>query len=208
MALRHGVMRSVLIDSELFRTRGEATRMEAKINGMVIKLIQGDITDLAVDAIVNAANSQLLLGSGVAGAIQMKGGPSIQQECLVIGWCDVGDAAITQAGQLPAKHIIHAVGPRMGEGSEPGKLAAATRASLTLAEEHHLSSIALPAISTGIFGFPLEACSQIMLRVAIDITFEEFQHLNTIILCLYDAQAFTIFEAEFKRQLAELEDDM
>ncbi|MFC1959424.1 macro domain-containing protein [Chloroflexota bacterium] len=181
--------------------------MDAEINGMVIRIVQGDITDLAVDAIVNAANSQLLLGSGVAGAIRTKGGPTIQQECLKFGWCDVGDAAITQAGQLPAKHVIHAVGPRIGEGSEPGKLASATRASLTLAEEHKLTSIAMPAISTGAFGFPLEACAQIMLRVAIDITFEEFQHLQTILFCLYDKHAFEIFTAEFERQLAELEDE-
>ena len=77
--------------------------MEAEVNGIRIRLVQGDITDLAVDAIVNAANSQLVLGSGVAGAIRTKGGPQIQQECLNIGWCDVGEAVITGAGLLPAK---------------------------------------------------------------------------------------------------------
>jgi O-acetyl-ADP-ribose deacetylase (regulator of RNase III) len=181
--------------------------MEAEINGIRIRLIQGDITDLAVDAIVNAANSQLLLGSGVAGAIRTKGGPEIQQECLVIGWCDVGDAVITGAGRLPAEHVIHAVGPHMGEGSEPGKLASATRASLTLAENRSLHSIALPAISTGVFGFPLEACAQIMLRVAIDFTFEDVERVNEIIFCLYNRQAFDVFTAEFERQLDELESE-
>lgn len=182
--------------------------METEINGVHIALVQGDITDLTVDAIVNAANSELILGGGVAGAIRRKGGPSIQQECLEIGWCDVGDAVITGAGKLPARHVIHAVGPRMGEGNEPGKLASATRASLTLAEQHGLASIALPAISTGIFGFPLEACAQIMLRVAIDFTYEDIEHLKQIIFCLYDERAFSVFAREFRQQLSELEDEV
>lgn len=180
--------------------------MQAEINGIIIRLVQGDITDLAVDAIVNAANSQLILGSGVAGAIRRKGGESIQQECLTIGWCDVGSAVITGAGNLPARHVIHAVGPRMGEGNEPGKLSAATRASLDLAEKHQLRTIALPAISTGVFGFPLEACAQVMVRVAIDYTFEDVEHLQQIILCLYESQAFEVFAVEFRKQLSELEE--
>ncbi len=182
--------------------------MEAEINGIQIKLMQGDITNLAVDAIVNPANSQLILGGGVAGAIYRKGGASIQQECLEIGWCDVGDAVITKGGNLPARHVIHAVGPRLGEGNEPGKLASATRASLNLAETNNLTSIALPAISTGTFGFPLEACAQVILRVAIDFTFEDVSHLKTITLCLYDSQAFTIFSNEFHAQLSQLKDEL
>lgn len=180
--------------------------MKTVLNGVTIELVCGDITDLTADAIVNAANSQLILGSGVAGAIRAKGGPSIQEECLKIGWCDVGDAVITNAGNLPARFVIHAVGPRLGEGNEPGKLASATRTSLTLAENHGLRSIALPAISTGVFGFPLEACAEIMLRVVIDFTFEDLAHLNHIILCLYDQRAYDIFFAELQRQLSELED--
>lgn len=181
--------------------------MEATINGITLKLTQDDITDLDVDAIVNAANSELLLGSGVAGAIRRKGGPSIQQECLEIGWCDVGSAVITGAGQLPARFVIHAVGPRMGEGNERGKLASAVRSSLDLAEEHHLASIALPAISTGVFGFPLEACAQVMIRVAIDFTFEEPEYLQEIILCLYDEHAMEVFTEEFTVQVEELKDE-
>lgn len=100
--------------------------MEARIKDTLIKIVQGDITDQAVDAIVNAANSYLVLGSGVAGAIREKGGPAIQEECNRIGWCDVGDAVVTGAGRLPARYVIHAVGPRLGEGNEPGKLASAT----------------------------------------------------------------------------------
>lgn len=180
--------------------------MHTIVNGMTIQLVQGDITDLQVDAIVNPANSQLILGSGVAGAISHKGGPSIQAECLQIGWCDVGSAVITGAGDLAAKHVIHAVGPRMGEGNEPGKLAAATRASLSLAERNHLQSIALPAISTGAFGFPIEACARIMLRVIIDIAFEGYVHLQHVTVCLFDQQAYEVFVAELSRQQSELGD--
>lgn len=181
--------------------------MQAEVNGVLIRLVQGDITDLAVDAIVNAANSQLILGSGVAGAIARKGGPSIQQECLRIGWCEVGEAVMTNAGSLKAKHVIHAVGPRMGEGNERGKLASATRASLTLAEERELTSIALPAISTGIFGFPLEACAQVMTRITVDFTFEDLQHLKEIVLCLYDDRAMLAFQQALENELAEIEDE-
>lgn len=178
--------------------------MQAQANNITIELVQGDITDLDVDAIVNAANEHLMLGSGVAGAIARKGGPSIQDECLDIGWCEVGSAVMTGAGNLMARHVIHAVGPRMGEGNERGKLASATRTALTLAEGNGLASIALPAISTGVFGYPLEGCAQVMLRVIVDFTFEELIHLKRIIVCLYDARAYEIFAQELQTQLAEL----
>src|SRR5689334_20064681 len=126
--------------------------MQTVINGITVELVKRDITDLALDAIVNPANSHLVLGAGVAGAVARKGGPSIQVECDQIGHCDVGSAVITGGGHLPAKHVIHAVGPRMGEGNEPAKLASATRSSLALADQQALTSIALPAISTGVFG--------------------------------------------------------
>ncbi len=176
----------------------------SQVNGVTIELVQGDITDLDVDAIVNAANEHLLLGSGVAGAIARKGGASIQDECLDIGWCEVGSAVITGGGTLIARHVIHAVGPRLGEGNERGKLANATRAALILAEQNGLESIALPAISTGVFGYPLEGCAQVMLRVIVDYTFEDLTHLKRIIVCLYDARAFGIFAQELQTQLAQL----
>ena len=175
--------------------------MKAVINGIAVELVQGDITELTVDAIVNAANSQLILGSGVAGAIRRKGGPAIQEECLRIGYCEVGSAVITGGGNLTARYVIHAVGPRMGEGSESGKLANAVRASLNLAEAQRLRNLALPAISTGIFGYPLEGCADVMLRVIIDYTFEDLQSLEHIIVCLYDDRAFNIFAAEFEKKL-------
>jgi len=180
--------------------------MKAVLNEVTVELIQGDITELDTDAIVNAANSQLILGAGVAGAIHRKGGPSIQQECLRIGHCDVGDAAITGGGNLRAHYVIHAVGPRMGEGSEAGKLANAVRASLRLAEEHGLRSIGFPAISTGTFGYPLESCADVMLRVIIDYTFEDLEALRWVIICLYDERAFRIFESEFHKKLHEILD--
>ncbi len=181
--------------------------MQTELNGITIELVQGDITDLDTDAIVNAANSQLTLGAGVAGAIRRKGGPAIQAECDVIGHCDVGEAVITTGGELKARYVIHAVGPRMGEGSEAGKLANAVRASLKRAEEHGLHSIALPAISTGIFGYPLEGCADVMLRVIVDFTYEELQHLRRIVVCLYDDRAFAIFQNELRPKLDELQDE-
>ncbi len=180
--------------------------MKTEINGVTLELIQGDITDLDTDVIVNPANSQLILGGGVAGAIRRKGGPSIQEECLRIGYCDVGSAVITGGGNLKARYVIHAVGPRMGEGSEAGKLASAVRSSLDLAERHALTSIAFPAISTGIFGYPLESCAEVMLRVIFDGPFEELQHIQRIVVCLYDERAFQVFVDEFRRQLADLDE--
>ena len=181
--------------------------MKTDLNGVTLELVQGDITEQDTDAIVNAANSQLILGAGVAGAISRKGGPTIQEDCLAIGHCDVGDAAITGGGNLTARHVIHAVGPRMGEGSEAGKLANAVRASLNLMEQHALSSIAFPAISTGVFGYPLESCADVMLRVIVDYTYEDLKTLDHIIVCLYEERAFSIFETEFQRKLDKLRED-
>jgi O-acetyl-ADP-ribose deacetylase (regulator of RNase III) len=180
--------------------------MKGVVNNVTIELVEGDITELATHAIVNAANSQLILGGGVAGAIRRKGGSSIQEECLAIGHCEVGDAVITRGGSLLAEYVIHAVGPRMGEGSESGKLANAVRASLTLAEKHGLHSIALPAISTGVFGYPLEGCAEVMLRVAVDYTFEDLEYLEHIVICLYERRAYEIFAAEFHNKVSGLDD--
>ena len=164
-----------------------------KTGNGVIHLLQGDITEMQVDAIVNAANAQLILGGGVAGAIRRKGGPTIQEECNQIGGTYVGGAVITGAGNLPAQYVIHAVGPRMGEGNEDEKLTNATRNSLKLAEEHGLHSIAFPAISTGIFGYPMDKCSQIMLNVCRDFL-QMARTTKDIYICLWDSQAYQSFE--------------
>jgi O-acetyl-ADP-ribose deacetylase (regulator of RNase III) len=167
-----------------------------------IHIVQGDITEMNTDAIVNAANEYLILGAGVAGAIREKGGALIQQECDKIGRIAVGSAAITTAGNLPAKFVIHAVGPRMGEGHEDEKLSKAVAASLKLAEENRLKSIALPAISTGIFGFPLPRCAEIMFAEISDFLWDS-RYLKDIFLVLWDEQAFSIF----KNQMHKLKKD-
>jgi len=168
--------------------------MEARIGDRIIQLVQGDLTELAVDAIVNAANAQLVLGAGVAGAIRTKGGPSIQEECDAIGGTTVGQAVITGAGNLKARHVIHAVGPRMGEGNEDEKLRLATWNSLLRATENRLTSIAFPAISTGIFGFPKDRCAAIMLGAARQFLEQQSTSVAKVIFCLWSAEDLKIFE--------------
>ncbi len=171
--------------------------MKLEIGDRCLELLQGDITELDTDAIVNAANAQLILGAGVAGAIRTKGGPSIQEECNKIGPIQVGQAAITGAGLLRAKYVIHAVGPRMGEGDEDQKLLSATLSSLHLAEEHGLKSIAFPAISTGIFGFPLDRCARIMLGAVIDYL-KGNTGLARVVFCLFGQESYNAFQTALK----------
>jgi len=167
--------------------------MELKLNNSIIRLVEGDITELATDAIVNAANAALQLGGGVAGAIRRKGGPKIQEECDRIGGTHVGGAVITTGGNLKAKYVIHAVGPRMGEGDEDRKLESATLNSLRLADENKLESIAFPAISAGIFGYPIDRCARIMLQTARKYL-EGPTGLKEVVFCLYGNEAYSIFE--------------
>ncbi len=175
--------------------------MEATIAGRTLRLVEGDITELDTDAIVNAANNHLQLGAGVAGAIRRKGGPAIQHECDTIGFCPVGKAVITGGGNLKARHVIHAVGPHGDDPNAPELLASATRASLTVADENNLSSIALPAISTGVFRFPIKDCARIMLRTAIRYLATEKTGLRLVVFCLYGQDAFDVFAVELRQQL-------
>jgi len=161
--------------------------------GKSIRLVQGNIALLDSEAIVNAANTSLILGSGVAGAIRKYGGPSIQAECSALAPIKTGEAVITGGGNLKAKYVIHAAGPVFGGGDEEKKLASATRNSLKIARGRKIRSIAFPAISTGIFGFPLQKCSEIMIRETV-----EFLGINDypqeVIFCLFDEQALATFE--------------
>jgi O-acetyl-ADP-ribose deacetylase (regulator of RNase III) len=176
--------------------------MQLAISGSAIELRQGDITELDADAIVNAANAQLQLGGGVAGAIRRKGGPQIQAECDRHGPIRVGQAAITTGGRLKARHVIHAVGPRMGvDRPEDELLASATRAALDLADRHGLKTIAFPAVSTGVFGYPIERCAAVMIETAI-AHLRGGSQLERIIFCLYTAGDYAVFEAELAKHQA------
>ncbi len=176
------------------------TIIERTINGRVIRIVQGDITERKVDAIVNAANSHLQHGGGVAGAIVRKGGQIIQEESNRIGFVSVGRAAITSAGKLPAKFVIHAVGPRMGEGDEDNKLKDAILNSLKLASGKALKSISIPAISSGIFGFPKDRCAVILVNQAVEyIKNNPDTSLEIIEFCLFDEQTAGYFDNELKK---------
>jgi O-acetyl-ADP-ribose deacetylase (regulator of RNase III) len=175
--------------------------VEVKIAGRTLELVEGDITELDTDAVVNAANARLVLGGGVAGAIRRKGGPSIQAECDRIGGTFVGGAVLTTGGNLKARHVIHAVGPQMGEGDEDGKLRSATLNSLKLADEHGLRSIAFPAISTGIFGFPIQRCAEIMLRTAIEYL-RGPTSLERVVFCLFGQDNYDVFARQLEKETA------
>ena len=171
--------------------------MKVDYDSCSVEIVEGDITDLQVDAIVNAANSQLILGAGVAGAIKRKGGPKIQAECNNLGPIDVGFCVITTGGNLPAKHVIHAVGPTDDMQDKNELLAMAVSNALKLAQKYKLQSIALPAISTGIFGFPLTSASHIILKTCIEIAKNDPKTLQKILVCLFDQKSRLIFEKTF-----------
>lgn len=176
--------------------------MKITVGKTIFELFKNDITDLSVDCIVNAANSHLKLGGGVAGAISRKGGPRIQEECDEItskrGEVPTGEVAITGGGNLRAKRIIHAVGPVLGEGDEDAKLRDATINSLKLADEYRLRSIAFPAISTGYFGLPKKRCAEVMLPTAISYIKGGTQ-IERVIFCLHDQETFEIFRETLLR---------
>jgi len=174
--------------------------MKVDIGNRVLELVEGDITEMQTDAIVNAANTRLALGGGVAGAIRRKGGPQIQQECNKIGGTFVGGAVITTGGKLKAKYVIHAVGPRMGEGNEDQKLKNATLNSLKLADENNLKSISFPAISAGIFGFPIQKCAEIMLKTTIDYLRGQ-TGLEKVVFCLFGQDSYAVFENRLKQEI-------
>ena len=167
-----------------------------------IAIQQGDLTEMDVDAIVNAANNDLKLGAGVAGAIRRKGGDGIQQECDQIGTIPVGGAAITSGGKLKARHVIHAASMELGGETTMRALRTSTAHSLRIASENRLHSIAFPAIGTGIGGFPLSECAAIMLHEAVE-HLKGPTSLEKVYFVLFDAPARAVFEkrlAEMKRR--------
>jgi O-acetyl-ADP-ribose deacetylase (regulator of RNase III) len=165
-----------------------------------IELAKADITTLQVDAVVNAANEALQLGTGVAGAIRRAGGAGIQEECDRIGTCEVGQAVVTGAGNLPARWVVHAVGPvwRGGDVGEEMLLASAVRAALKRADEIGARSVALPAISTGVFGFPFQKAADLSIAAARSFA-AEAQSVERIVFCLIDDRLFTAFERAFEK---------
>jgi O-acetyl-ADP-ribose deacetylase (regulator of RNase III) len=176
--------------------------MEYQIGATTVKLYHGDITELETEAIVNAANTSLIMGGGVAGAIKRKGGSIIQEECDKIGGILVGEAVLTGAGNLKAKYLIHVAGPRYGEGNEDEKLRKATRSALERTQEKKIRSVAFPAISTGIFGFPLDRAAEIMIKAVGDFLTMP-SSLKLIIFALFDKEAYHIFTQELKKQFSQ-----
>lgn len=170
--------------------------MEKEIGGAVLQLVQGDITEQEVDAIVNAANSGLRGGGGVDGAIHRAGGPEIMQQCREIGGCETGSAVITTAGELPAGKVIHAVGPvwRGGSSGEEEKLAGAYRSSLKLAVENGLRTVAFPSISTGAYGYPIEQAARVALGTAAAFLREHSGALDRVRFVLFSRSDYETYE--------------
>ncbi len=174
--------------------------MEEKIiNNKKLRLMIGDITERDTEAIVNAANNYLKHGGGVAGAIVKKGGKIIQEESDRIGFVETGSAAITSAGELKAKYVIHAVGPVWGQGEEEVKLKKAVISALKIAEEHRLRSISFPAISAGIYGCPKDMVARVLVQTVKEYLEGRDTSLALVEFCLFDEDTYRYFKAEFDK---------
>ena len=171
------------------------------VTGTRIELELGDITREKTDAIVNAANSSLLGGGGVDGAIHRAGGPAILEECRKLGGCPTGDAKLTGGGRLAASHVIHTVGPvyRDGRHGEPDLLASAYRRSLEVAVEHHLRSIAFPSISTGAYRYPIAEAAPLALRTVAGFLEQHPGQLDLVRFVLYGARDLAVYSEALGR---------
>jgi putative ATPase len=181
---------------------------EHQMAGQTLRVLRGDLTAERAEAIVNAANEHLAHGGGLAGAIIRRGGREIQEESSrwvrEHGPVPTGSAAITGAGKLPARFVIHAVGPVWGSGDEEAKLAGAVRSALQLADEHSIGSVSLPAISSGIFGFPRPLCARVILTAVRDFLSHRPQaSLREINIVLLDREMARLFAEEARHQLGE-----
>jgi O-acetyl-ADP-ribose deacetylase (regulator of RNase III) len=166
--------------------------------GIIIKIIKGNITEQSTDAVVNAANKKLSPGGGVAGAIHSAAGPALWKECKKIGVCETGEAVITKGYKLPAKWVIHTVGPVWSNRKEDSRLLIASYInSLALADSNNLRSISFPAISTGAFGYPLEEGAEIALQ-SITEAVDSLTSVKIIQFILYDDKAYNVFEKKLK----------
>ncbi|MEN2985326.1 MAG: macro domain-containing protein [Thermodesulfovibrionaceae bacterium] len=172
---------------------------EKKIEEKTLRIMIGDITERNTEAIVNAANNHLKHAGGVALAIVKKGGQIIQEESDKIGFVPTGSAAITTAGALKAKYVIHAVGPKWGEGDEENKLKSAILSSLKIANEYKLKSISFPAISSGIYGVPKEVVAKVLVNTAAEYLKNEQTTIKEIEFCLFDEDTYKYFKAEFDK---------
>ncbi len=174
--------------------------MEVKINNAALALVLGDITKEETDAIVNAANSGLKGGGGVDGAIHRAGGPSIMEECRKIGYCPTGQAVVTTGGNLKANHIIHTVGPvyKGGTKGEANLLKSAYLESLKQAVKKDAKSVSFPAISAGIYGYPLNEAAHIAIKTTIDYL-KENKGIELVRFVLFDEKIYNIFSEELRK---------
>ena len=181
---------------------------EVKIGKTLLRLVVGDIADQDTDAVVTAAHWRLNKGAGTDGTIHTKGGSKIYEECQKIGGCPIGDAVITTGGNLKARHVIHAVGPvwRGGDEEEPQLLASAYRRSLEVAVENKLSSISIPSISTGAFGYPLKLAAPVAMATIVEFLQKRENTLQEVRMVLYqreDDRAYPLFVAALEQILGE-----
>lgn len=162
-----------------------------------VEVLRGDITQVAADAIVNAANEALLPGGGVSGAIHRAAGPELAEACRAVAPCPTGEARITPGFRLPAKYVIHTVGPiwRGGTSGEPALLEKAYRSALALAREYNLKTVAFPSISTGIYGYPLEAAAPIALRVLL----ESAPDFDALYMVAFDEKTYQVYQETLER---------